>query len=109
VKNATTCDFDGDGRVLASGPLLRLKKILGKEAFADQIFTEGACRELRSAKALPSLRGFAEGLPAPVVFNEFHGIKTKLTWRSIHGKLMKILLDEIKFIKMKLVYTIFNT
>jgi hypothetical protein len=78
AKNAR--DFDGDGRALASGPLPRLKffsgffshffisrfverRALGKEAFADRIFTEGALPRATLGKSFAeSLRGFDESL-----------------------------------------------
>jgi hypothetical protein len=55
AKNAVTCDFDGDGRTLASGPLPRLKIFFPGffRIFLFLFLPRALCRELRSAKALP--------------------------------------------------------
>jgi hypothetical protein len=74
---------------------------------AEEVSREGEVTSSNPADHVAA--NFARKMPRLATFNEFHGIKSKLTWRSIDGKLMKILLDEIKFIKIKLVYTIFNT
>jgi hypothetical protein len=56
LKNAATCDFDGDGRVLASGPLPRLKKNF--RFFSHFLISRFAERQTlgKSAKALLSAR-----------------------------------------------------
>jgi hypothetical protein len=68
-----TCDFDGDGRALASGTAL------GKEVFADRIFAEDVLPRAVLDKGFgEGLRGFAEILgpsakqPAPVVCIQYN-------------------------------------